>query len=113
MSIATQLFRLTEARDIIKTKLIELGLVTGSVKIDECATIINNIANLGELNITVDNETIKQIIVPAGYTSGGIINVTVVTHYYFNDIWCNGRFNWWGNKNFKNCNCGKKYIYKN
>ena len=43
MSIATELSRIQTARNTIRTKLVALGLVTATAKLDECATAVDGI----------------------------------------------------------------------
>ena len=68
MSIETQIIRLQEARDTIKTKLVELGVVESSAKLDTCATAISQIENKGAVSASVrEGETYT---IPAGYHNG-------------------------------------------
>ena len=86
MSITTQLTRIIEARDKIREKTFSLGLVTEDAKIDVCASAIENINNIGAINLTIDSEYSGVYDIPSGYTSGGTISVTVITHYYYKDL---------------------------
>lgn len=68
MSIANEITRLQTARNAIREKLVVLGLVDSSAKIDACATAIEGIENKGAVTATVkEGETFK---IPAGYHNG-------------------------------------------
>ena len=68
MSIANEITRLQTARNSIREKLVTLGLVDTSAKIDACATAIGNIENKGAVTASVkEGETYK---IPAGYHNG-------------------------------------------
>lgn len=68
MSTATEISRLTDARNLIRDKLIDLGLATSTDKIDDLATAINGIANRGAVSATVQEGDTYTI--PAGYHNG-------------------------------------------
>lgn len=68
MSIANQITRLQTARNTIRAKLVDLGLVDNVAKIDTCAEAIDSIENKGAVSGTVkEGETFK---IPAGYHNG-------------------------------------------
>lgn len=68
MSTATEITRLTEARNTIRDKLIDLGLATSTSKLDALATAIDGIANRGAVSATVQEGDTYTI--PAGYHNG-------------------------------------------
>lgn len=68
MSTATEISRLTDARNLIRDKLIDLGLATSTDKIDDLATAIDGIANRGAVSATVQEGDTYTI--PAGYHNG-------------------------------------------
>lgn len=68
MSTATEIARLTTARDTIRDKLIDLGLATSTSKLDALATAIDGVANRGAVSATVQEGDTYTI--PAGYHNG-------------------------------------------
>lgn len=68
MSTATEIARLTDARNTIRDKLIELGLATSTAKLDALATAIDGIVNRGAVSATVQEGDTYTI--PAGYHNG-------------------------------------------
>ena len=71
MAISTQITRLSGLRDQIRTKLISMGLVTSSAKLDDCADAIDDITENGNISHTLDATSGNQsYTVPQGYHSG-------------------------------------------
>ena len=68
MCISTELSRLQTARNKIRTKLIALGLVTATAKLDDCASAVDGISNQGAVSATVQEGDTYTI--PAGYHNG-------------------------------------------
>jgi hypothetical protein len=68
MSTATEISRLTDARNTIRDKLIELGLATSTSKLDALATAVDGITNRGSVSATVQEGDTYTI--PAGYHNG-------------------------------------------
>lgn len=68
MSTATEITRLTDARNTIRDKLIALGLATSTSKLDALATAVDGIANRGAVTATVQEGDTYTI--PAGYHNG-------------------------------------------
>jgi len=68
MSIATEIARIQSARNKIRTKLVALGLVTGTATIDECATAVDGVENRGAVSATVQEGDTYTI--PKGYHNG-------------------------------------------
>ena len=68
MSTATEITRLTNARNTIRDKLIELGLATSTAKMDALADAAGNIVNRGAVSVTVQEGDTYTI--PAGYHNG-------------------------------------------
>lgn len=68
MSIATEITRITTARNTIRTKLTELGMVSAAADIDDCALAVDGIANRGAISAQVQEGDTYTI--PAGYHNG-------------------------------------------
>lgn len=68
MSTATEISRLTDARNTIRDKLIELGMATSTSKLDALATSIDGITNRGAVSASVQEGDTYTI--PAGYHNG-------------------------------------------
>lgn len=68
MSTATEISRLTDARNTIRDKMIELGLATSTAKLDALATAVDGISNRGAVSATVQEGDTYTI--PAGYHNG-------------------------------------------
>lgn len=68
MSTATEISRLTDARNTIRDKLIDLGLATSTSKLDALADAVDGIANRGAVSATVQEGDTYTI--PAGYHNG-------------------------------------------
>ena len=68
MSISTELTRLQTARNRLRTKLIALGLVTATAKLDDCAAAVDGIKNQGAVSATVQEG--DTFTIPAGYHNG-------------------------------------------
>lgn len=59
---------LTGSRNTIRTKLVDLGLVTGTAKLGDCATAVDGIANNGAVDISVQEG--ESYTIPKGYHNG-------------------------------------------
>ena len=68
MSTATEISRLTDARNLIRDKLVDLGLATSTSKLDALATAVDGIANRGAVSAQVQEGDTYTI--PAGYHNG-------------------------------------------
>lgn len=68
MSIATEIERIQTDKATIKTKLVELGLVTNTANLDTIAEAVSAIANRGAVSVTVQEGNTYTI--PAGYHNG-------------------------------------------
>lgn len=68
MSIATEITRIQTARNTIRNKLIDFGLVESSANLDACATAIDGIVNQGAVSATVQEGDTYTI--PKGYHNG-------------------------------------------
>lgn len=68
MSTASEITRLTNARNTIRDKMIELGLAVSTSKIDALATAIDGITNRGAVSATVQEGATYTI--PEGYHNG-------------------------------------------
>lgn len=68
MSTATEISRLTDARNTIRDKLIDLGLAASTDKLDALATAVDGITNRGAVSATVQEGDTYTI--PAGYHNG-------------------------------------------
>lgn len=68
MSVQTELSRIQAARNKIRTKLVELGLVANTADIDACATAIEGVEDQGAVSASVkEGETYS---IPRGYHNG-------------------------------------------
>lgn len=77
MSILTDLTRLQTSRDRIRAKLVTLGLVSDTAKLDVCATAVEGIAK----NVKVEKvltTTEKSYVIPKGFHDG-TSTVSIVT----------------------------------
>lgn len=68
MSVATYISSIETSRNVIRNKLVELGMAASSDKLDKLATAIEGIVNQGAVNITVQEGDTYTI--PAGYHNG-------------------------------------------
>jgi hypothetical protein len=68
MSVATYITAIESSRNVIRNKLIELGMAASSDKLDKLADAIESIVNQGAVNITVQEGDTYTI--PAGYHNG-------------------------------------------
>lgn len=68
MSISTEISRIQSNKGIIRTKLIQLGLATGTDNLDVLAQAIEDIVNQGAVSVTVKEGDTYTI--PAGYHNG-------------------------------------------
>lgn len=68
MSVSTELSRITEARNTIRNKMVELSLVESTATIDVLATAVSGIENRGAVSVEVkEGETYT---IPKGYHNG-------------------------------------------
>ena len=68
MSIATEIARIQGDRNIIRTKLMDLGLATASSDLDDLASAVEGIENRGAVSATVQEGDTYTI--PKGYHNG-------------------------------------------
>ena len=68
VTIEQKLTNMLNARNVIRTKLVELGLADSSAKLDALANAIDDIVNRGAVSATVQEGTTYTI--PAGYHNG-------------------------------------------
>lgn len=68
MSTQTEITRLTNARNTIRDKAIELGIATSTSKLDALATAIDGITNRGAVDANVQEG--ETYTIPAGYHNG-------------------------------------------
>lgn len=68
MSTATEISRLTDARNVIRDKMIDLGLANSTSKLDALATAIDGITNRGAVSASVQEGDTYTI--PEGYHNG-------------------------------------------
>ena len=72
MSIATQITRLRNARNTIRTKLVGFGLASSTDKLDVLATEINGITAQAAATIT-PSESAQTAVAAGKYTTGAVI----------------------------------------
>ena len=68
MSIATYISSIESSRNIIRNKLVELGLAQSGDKLEKLATAIENIINQGAVSVTIQEGGTYTI--PAGFHNG-------------------------------------------
>lgn len=68
MSVATEISRINTARDKLRTKAVNLGIATGTDKLDVLATAFDGITNQGAISAQVQEGDTYTI--PAGYHNG-------------------------------------------
>lgn len=68
MSVATQISRIQQDRNTIRTKLVELGMAQNTDDLDKLATAIDAIENRGAVSVTVQEGDTYTI--PKGYHNG-------------------------------------------
>ena len=68
MSVATEITRIQTARNTIRNKLIDFGLVESTANLDACATAVDGIVNQGAVSATVQEGDTYTI--PKGYHNG-------------------------------------------
>lgn len=68
MSVATELSRITNDRNSIRTKMVELGVAVGTDTLDQLATKIGAIVNNGAVEASVQEG--ESYTIPAGYHNG-------------------------------------------
>ena len=68
MSISTEISRIQADRNTIRTKLVELGMATGTDNVSKLASAIEGMVNQGAVSVTVQEGDTYTI--PAGYHNG-------------------------------------------
>lgn len=68
VTIEQKLTNMLDARNVIRTKLVELGLADSSAKLEALANAIDDIVNCGAISATIQEGTTYTI--PAGYHNG-------------------------------------------
>lgn len=68
MSVATYIASIESSRNVIRNKLVELGMATGTAKLDALAEAIDELVNQGAVSVTVKEGDTYTI--PAGYHNG-------------------------------------------
>lgn len=69
MSIQTEITRLQNLRNTLRTKLVALGLVQSTADLEACVTAVDGIANNGAVSKTLDTAT-TSYTVPKGLHNG-------------------------------------------
>ena len=68
MSVATYLTSIESSRNVIRNKLVELGMAASNDKLDKLATAIEGIINQGAVSISVKEG--DTVTIPKGYHNG-------------------------------------------
>lgn len=68
MSVATYITSIESSRNTIRNKLVELGMATGTAKLEALAAAIDEMVNQGAVSVTVKEGDTYTI--PAGYHNG-------------------------------------------
>lgn len=71
MSISTELSRLQTDRNTIRTKLVELGIATGTANLDVLAAAIEDIVNQGAVNVEVKEG--ESYTIPGYHNGAGTV----------------------------------------
>lgn len=75
MSISTEIERLQNLRNGLRTKLVSFGVVSSTATLDDCVTSVQGINNNGAVSKKLDAAT-KSYTIPAGYHNGsGSVNI--------------------------------------
>lgn len=69
MSIQTEITRLQNLRNTLRTKLVALGLVTSSADLEDCVTAVGGVENRGAANGTIATAN-GEYTIQAGYHNG-------------------------------------------
>lgn len=69
MSISSEITRLQNLRNTLRTKLVALGLAKSTATLEDCVTAVDGIANNGAVSKTLDVET-PSYTVPKGIHNG-------------------------------------------
>lgn len=69
MSIQTEITRLQNLRNTLRTKLVALGLAVSTADLEDCVTAVEGVANNGAVSKTLDTTT-TSYTVPKGYHNG-------------------------------------------
>lgn len=72
----TEILRIKNSRDIIRAKLVALGLAESTARIDVLATVIDEVPDNGALDISIDGFATMSYTIPRGYSSGGTVSLT-------------------------------------
>lgn len=65
--------RFLQSRNLIRSKLVSLGLSNSTDKIDVLASTLNGVSDLGNIDATIDGLDVTSYTLPAGYTKGGTV----------------------------------------
>lgn len=68
MSVATYITSIEKSRTTIRNKLVELGMATGTAKLEALATAIDDMVNQGAVNVTITEG--EAYVIPVGYHNG-------------------------------------------
>lgn len=79
MSIQTEITRLQILRNALRTKLVALGLAVSTADLEDCVDAVEDIANNGAVNKTLDATANNQSYsVPVGYHNGnGAVSIVL------------------------------------
>lgn len=69
MSIQTEITRLQNLRNSLRTKLVALGIALSTSDLEDCVTAVENVADNGAVSGTISTKA-GQYTVPAGYHNG-------------------------------------------
>lgn len=74
MSISTQITRITNDRNTIRSKLVDLGLASANDTLDALASAVSGIANKGTPSATIGSG--ESYTIAPGYYKGGTVSAT-------------------------------------
>lgn len=75
MSIQTEITRLQNLRNALRTKLVELGIASSTAALEDCVTAVEGITDNGAVAKTLDT-TAPSYTVPKGLHNGsGVVKI--------------------------------------
>lgn len=75
MSIQTEITRLQNLRNTLRTKLVALGLVQSTADLEDCVTAVDGIANNGAVSKTLDTATTSYTVSKGLHNGSGTVQI--------------------------------------
>jgi len=76
MAISSEITRIKDGRNRIRTKMVNLGIASETDKLDALAEKLEGVTDNGSVGITIDGIETTSATIPAGYTSGGTVSLS-------------------------------------